>query len=305
MENIIEVKNLIKRYGDLVAVDNIDFDVRKGQFFAFLGPNGAGKSTTINILCTLLAKDSGTVLIGGCELDKEDDQIRHKIGVVFQENVLDNFLTVKENLMYRGKLYFSKDKAGLNARYRFVVDFLDLKEIEDKQYKHLSGGQKRRVEIGRALISNPEILILDEPTTGLDPETRQNVWSTIHRLKNEHHMTIFLTTHYMEEASAADYVIVINKGKIVAKDTPNDIKIKYSKDLLKFYAKDIEKTKKILSKNNIEFRMDKKEFIINLSNTVSAIPILDFLKGEMESFEVLKGTMDDAFINIIRGANHE
>jgi len=301
MEDIIKVSNLLKKYDKFVAVDHIDFSVRKGQFFAFLGPNGAGKSTTINILCTLLNKDEGTVSISGLEIGTDDDLIRHKIGVVFQENVLDNFLTVRENLLYRGRLYFHSNTKELMERYQFVIDFLNLKEIENKRYKHLSGGQKRRVEIGRALISNPEILILDEPTTGLDPETRQTVWKTINQLKNEYHMTIFLTTHYMEEASTADYVIVINHGQIVAKGTPNELKETYSKDLFKVYSKNLNKAKITLEEMNVPFKMNKKEIIIEIEGTTSSIGLIEALKDNLDSFEVLKGTMDDAFINIIRG----
>jgi multidrug/hemolysin transport system ATP-binding protein len=301
MEDIIVVSNLLKKYDEFVAVNRINFTVRKGQFFAFLGPNGAGKSTTINILCTLLGKDEGTVTISGLEVDQDDELIRHKIGVVFQENVLDEFLSVKENLLYRGRLYFHNDTTRLLERYRFVIEFLDLKEIENKRYKHLSGGQKRRVEIGRALISNPEILILDEPTTGLDPETRQNVWKVINRLKNEFHLTIFLTTHYMEEAATADYVIVINRGNIVAQGTPNDIKEQYSKDHLKFYPKDMALALRYLDDNKYLYVVNKKEISVELDTTLNAITIIENCKDNMQSFEVLKGTMDDAFVNIIRG----
>lgn len=301
MEDIIVVKNLLKKYDEFVAVNHIDFTVRKGQFFAFLGPNGAGKSTTINILCTLLKKDAGEVIISNHIVDQEDELIRHKIGVVFQENVLDEFLTVKENLLYRGRLYFHEDTAKLMERYHFVMEFLDLKEIEHKRYKHLSGGLKRRAEIGRALISNPEVLILDEPTTGLDPETRQNVWRVIHRLKNEYQMTIFLTTHYMEEASTADYVIVINRGNIVATGTPNEIKEQYSKDHFKCYPINMTEAIEYLKEHNYIYVVNKKELVIDIDQTLDAIKLIDALKNNLHSFEVLKGTMDDAFVNIIRG----
>jgi len=301
MEDIIVVKNLSKKYGDFVAVDHIDFSVRKGQFFAFLGPNGAGKSTTINILCTLLKKTEGNIKICGFELDSQDEEIRRKIGVVFQENVLDDFLTVKENLHSRAKLYFKNDTQAQKEKYDFVVNFLDLIELENKLFKTLSGGQKRRVEIARALIGKPEILILDEPTTGLDPETRKTVWGLLYKLKQDFGVTIFLTTHYMEEASEADYVIVINKGKIAAQGTPNDLKANYSKDNLKLLTNNTEEVKTYLENKKIEYSYQKKEFIVKLDSTIEAIDIAQDLKQYLQSLEIIKGTLDDAFIKIIRG----
>jgi len=301
MEDIIVVKNLLKKYGDFVAVDHIDFSVRKGQFFAFLGPNGAGKSTTINILCTLLKKTEGDVNICGNELDKQDEEIRRKIGVVFQENVLDDFLTVKENLYSRAKLYFKNDVLAQKEKYDFVVNFLDLIKLENKLFKTLSGGQKRRVEIARALIGKPEILILDEPTTGLDPETRKTVWGLLYKLKQDFGVTIFLTTHYMEEASEADYVIVINQGKIAAQGTPNDLKANYSKDNLKLIANNTKEIKAYLENKNIEYSYQKKEFVVKLDSTIEAIDIAQDLKQYLQSLEIIKGTLDDAFIKIIRG----
>ncbi|RJX27405.1 MAG: ABC transporter ATP-binding protein, partial [Acholeplasma sp.] len=234
MDCIVRVENLVKSYGEIKAVNDISFKVKRGSLFAFLGPNGAGKSTTINVMTTLLDKDSGQVFLNE---QTEDEYFRNKIGVVFQGNVLDEDLTVKENLIYRGALYL-KDKAAVKARYDELAKYLNLYEFENQRYKTLSGGQKRRTEIARALFSNPEILLLDEPTTGLDPETRQIVWKVIEDLKKNHGMTIFLTTHYMEEAANADHVVIINKGKIVAEGTPAQLKDEYSYDRLKIVAKD-------------------------------------------------------------------
>jgi multidrug/hemolysin transport system ATP-binding protein len=300
MEDIIIVENLVKKYDDFVAVNNISFTVRQGQFFAFLGPNGAGKSTTINILCSLLKKTSGSIKVCSHEVDFEDEFIRQKIGVVFQENVLDDLLTVKENLLTRGALYF-KDSKKLQEKYSFVIDFLKLSEIENKHFKNLSGGQKRKVEVARALISDPQILVLDEPTTGLDPETRKTVWELLIKLKKEFGITIFLTTHYMEEAAAADYVVVINKGNIVAKGSPNDLKTAYAQDVLVLYANNASAVKKYLTNNNFTFETNKKEFTVLLNNTKESINIINALNEQIDALEILKGTLDNAFINIIRG----
>ena len=207
MDYIMRVENLVKSYGDVIAVNDISFSVRRGSLFAFLGPNGAGKSTTINIMTTLLDANSGKVYLNE---QTDDVYFRNKIGVVFQGNVLDNDLTVKENLVFRGSLYMN-DKHLVMKRYHELREYLNFSEFENQRYKTLSGGQKRRAEIARALFSNPEILLLDEPTTGLDPETRQIVWKVIDDLKNNRGMTIFLTTHYMEEAANADHVVIINK----------------------------------------------------------------------------------------------
>ena len=191
MDFIVRVENLVKSYGDVLAVNDISFSVRRGSLFAFLGPNGAGKSTTINIMTTLLDANSGKVFLNE---QTDDVYFRNKIGVVFQGNVLDDDLTVKENLYYRGSLYMN-DKNLVKQRYNELSNYLNLSEFENQRFKTLSGGQKRRAEIARALFSNPEILLLDEPTTGLDPETRQIVWKVIDDLKNKHGLTIFLTTH--------------------------------------------------------------------------------------------------------------
>ena len=211
MDKILEVNHLTKKFGDLVAVNDISFYVKRGELYAFLGQNGAGKSTTIRMMITLLTKDSGTVKLNG---KVDEAYIRNKIGVVFQENVLDNLLTVKENLISRGALYANNKKEVLE-RYQYLIDYLKLKEIENQRFKTLSGGQKRRVEIARALFANPELLILDEPTTGLDPETRQIVWHVINDLRQQKGITVFLTTHYMEEAAHADHIVIIHKGNIV------------------------------------------------------------------------------------------
>lgn len=223
MSNIIEVKNLVKNYKDVHAVNDISFTVEEGSFFAFLGINGAGKSTTINILCTVLEKTSGNVKIGGYDLDKEKNKIKELIGIVFQGSVLDKQLTVKENLESRAS-YYGLNKKEIAKRIESLTQTFDLSEILKRKYGTLSGGQRRRVDIARALINRPKLLFLDEPTTGLDPKTRLQVWEIIHNLRKETGLTVFLTTHYMEETVDCDNVVIIDSGKIVANDSPHNLK---------------------------------------------------------------------------------
>ncbi len=297
MDWIVRVENLVKSYGDVKAVRDISFSIKRGSLFAFLGPNGAGKSTTINIMTTLLDADSGKVYLNE-QID--DAYFRNKIGVVFQGNVLDDFLTVKENLMYRGSLYTNK-KSEVKKRYDELVEYLNMHDFENQRFSTLSGGQKRRAEIARALFSNPEILLLDEPTTGLDPETRQVVWKVIDDLKKKHGLTIFLTTHYMEEASNADHVVIINKGEIVAQGTPALLKDKYSYDRLKIVPHDKEKMINDLSLINRPYEKIADQYIMIVEDTADAIYLIELLKSNIKQFEVLKGTMDDVFINVIGG----
>lgn len=297
MRKIIEVSGLKKNYGPVKAVKGINFYVEEGKLFAFLGPNGAGKSTTINIICTLLSKDEGTVVVDGHELDKEDSLIRDEIGIVFQESVLDPLLTVRENLLTRGSFY-GMEKGELHQAIEDALKTTDIVNIADRRFKTLSGGQRRRADIARALVHHPKILFLDEPTTGLDPQTRKNVWQTIEDLQRKHGMTVFLTTHYMEEAAKADYVIVIDKGEIAAKGTPEELKEKYSTDSVSIVPKDHDKAVSILSANRISFSEEADQLVVKLSETIEALPILKLLEGEICSFQVLNGTMDDAFIGI-------
>lgn len=300
MDSIIRVENLIKHYGEIKAVNDVSFTVRRGSLFAFLGPNGAGKSTTINVMTTILQANGGIIYLN----DQTDaDYIRHKIGVVFQGNVLDEDLTVKENLICRGALYLP-DKAKVKARYEELADFLNLHEFADQRFKTLSGGQKRRTEIARALFSNPEVLLLDEPTTGLDPETRQIVWQVIETLRKREHLTIFLTTHYMEEAANADHVVIINKGRIVTEGTPALLKAKYSHDRLKVVPKDKERLVETLEQAKRAFQKVADQYIMLVKDADDAIDLIETLKDNIKQFEVIKGTMDDVFINVIGGDNH-
>lgn len=299
-EKIIEIADLKKFYGDVQAVKGIDFYVEKGKLFAFLGPNGAGKSTTIDIITTFLKKDSGTVLIDGCSLDKDKYQIREKIGAVFQDNVLDARLTVQENIFMRGSLYGLKDKA-LQQATENAIQIAEVEDFKNRMYGKLSGGQRRRADIARALVHTPKILFLDEPTTGLDPQTRKSVWKTIRRLQNETGMTVFLTTHYMEEAAEADYVVVVNHGEIAAKGTPTMLKERYAADFLKIMPKSHEHDSLVdyLNSRSCQYNVIGGIFKIPIKSTISALPILNDCQDKIESFEVVNGTMDDAFITII------
>jgi multidrug/hemolysin transport system ATP-binding protein len=295
MDEAICVKDLVKSYGDFLAVKGISFDVKKGSFIAFLGPNGAGKSTTISILCSLLSKNSGEVKIFG----KDPEEARSDIGMVFQDNKLDPRLTVRENLMVRGSLYgFTKEE--LKEKVESAIIRSKSEEIADRYYSKLSGGQKRRAEIARAIIHDPKILMLDEPTAGLDPQTRKMIWNNIHELK-ESGMTVFLTTHYMEEAADADDIVVINEGEIVAHGTPTVLKEKFSSDYIEILTKDMNAVEDLLRTNGYGYSIRSDVIRVPLDSTIDAIPVITLVKDYIESFEVRTGTLDDAFINITGG----
>lgn len=299
---IIEVRQLQKSYKDVKAVNGIDFYVAEGELFAFLGLNGAGKSTTIDMLCTFLKLDRGSIKINNYEVGKDDEKIKSLVGVVFQESVLDELLTVKENLITRSKLY-NMSKYEFNKNLEEIADITGIREIINRQYRKLSGGQRRRVDIARALINKPKILFLDEPTTGLDPKTRKNVWDMIRTLQKDNNMTVFLTTHYMEEASKADYIVVMDKGVIAAKGTTDELKEKYAKDKMIIYFDD-EKSDFIenyLKENNYEFFIQNNNITIEINTTLDSIKIIDDCRIYINSFEVIKGSMDDVFLNITKG----
>ena len=300
MDNIIEVSGLKKSFGQVEAVKGIDFYVESGTLFAFLGPNGAGKSTTIDIICTLLEPDGGSVKVAGYCLKKDDEKIRSNIGVVFQDGLLDKLLTVTENLQIRGSFYGLKGEE-LKKAVDYAVKCTDCTEFAGRPYGKLSGGQRRRADIARALINTPKILFLDEPTTGLDPYTRKTVWETIKKTQKETGMTVFLTTHYMEEAAQADYIAVIDKGIITAKGTPSVLREKYSRDHLYLNPKNMEVLQKKLDYAKIAYTLKTDVIIIELTDTLSAIPIIEACKKEIVMFEVKSGSMDDAFINITGG----
>ncbi len=297
MDQIIRIENLSKSYGDVQAVKDLSFFVEKGKLFAFLGPNGAGKSTTIDIICTFLKPNAGTVHVNGFTLGKQDDEIRQSIGVVFQDGLLDNLLTVEENLYVRGALYGLTGK-GLKEAVSYAITSVGIQPIVGRRYGKLSGGQRRRADIARALLTRPQILFLDEPTTGLDPHTRRAVWDTIQALQKSTGMTVFLTTHYMEEADSADYVIVIDNGRIAAKGTPMALCAQYAQDKLRLNCTDMDKGKAYLDAQSIRYTQIADNLVVPIRNPFEALPIIEGCREHLRTFEVTVGSMDDAFLGI-------
>ena len=293
MENVIEIKNLNKSFGDIKAVNDLSFRVKAGELFAFLGVNGAGKSTTISILCGQLERDSGTVEVCGKDAGKSLNDIKRKLGVVFQSSVLDSALSVKDNLKIRASLY-GMSSEEITGRLEYLDSLLGIKELYSRPVVKLSGGQRRRIDIARALIHSPEILILDEPTTGLDPQTRKLLWDVIYKMREEDNMTVFLTTHYMEEAADADYVVIIDGGKIAAEGTPLELKNTYTGDFITMYGTDEEKIKSL----GIPYEKLHGAFRIQVKNTAAATELIIKKPELFGDFEITKGKMDDVFLAV-------
>ncbi len=291
METIIKIENLYKNFGEVKAVQDLSFEVRKGELFAFLGVNGAGKSTTISIMCGQLEKDSGRVQIDGCDLDLNIDSIKSEIGVVFQNSVLDQSLSVFDNLQVRAALYGIYGKA-FEKRLNELVELLDFGDLLKRSVGKLSGGQRRRIDIARALLNNPKILILDEPTTGLDPQTRSNLWSVVETLRNRDGLTVFLTTHYMEEAVDADYVVILDSGKIAAEGTPVELKNEFTGDFITLYNANLDEIKSL----DFPFEELKDAFRVFVPNTVEATKLIINHPGVFRDYEITKGRMDDVFL---------
>ena len=307
MENkALVVENLNKSYGEKKAVNNISFSVDRGSLFAFLGVNGAGKSTTINIICSILEKDSGKIYVEGYDLDKDRFTIKNIIGVTFQNSVIDDKLTVLDNLKIRTAFYsLSKDEAKESIDR--IVNLLDLKPILNQQVRKLSGGQKRRVDIARAIVHRPKFLILDEPTTGLDPKNRIMVWDLINKIRTETQMTVFLTTHYLEEAEKATNVVVMNHGNIIASGTPNELKNQYTSDYIIAYISKNNELEENLNKDNVQFKFDEEQnfYKIKIKNTAEAKELLKKYDNYLTDIEIKKGDMDDVFLNITGGNINE
>lgn len=300
----LSVQNLRKAYNGNLAVDDISFEVMRGEKFIFVGPNGAGKSTTIKIISTLLEKNDGMVKYGDLTVGQDDDAIRKKIGVVFQHHVLDDEFTVRENLICRGGFY-DLSASELKKRADEVIDLLDMHSFANQRYGKLSGGQRRRADIGRALMQKPEILFLDEPTTGLDPQTRLVVWDIINGIQQELGMTIFLTTHYMEETDDASNVVIIDHGKIVATGTPAALKTRYAPNLLNLYPRDIEKVSAFLCERGYEPKLKEDTLRVTIKEAFEALALVEALREDINNFEVVNGRMDDVFIAITGKAIRE
>ncbi|MDP4121033.1 MAG: ABC transporter ATP-binding protein [Bacillota bacterium] len=297
---MLKVSNLCFSYSDKPILKNISFNVKEGELFALLGVNGAGKSTTINIICTLIDKKSGEVFVNGYSLGKENDNIRKSLGVVFQGNVLDNMLTAEENLLCRASFYgLSQPKA--KKRISDLAKNLSMESFLNQHYGELSGGQRRKCDIARALITEPRILILDEPTTGLDPQSRIDLWDTIEQIRKSEKMTVLLTTHYMEEASNADKIAIIDNGEMLCCDTPQSLKTHYSLDTVKLIPKrnEFEKIENFLKSGNISFTFNVDTFFVNMENGLNAIDFIAKNKENLDSVEILKGNMDNVFLNVV------
>ena len=293
MKKIIQIDHLSKNFGDVKAVQDLSFCVKEGELFAFLGINGAGKSTTINIMCGQLSKDNGEILIDGHSLDKDLDSIKRKLGVVFQNSVLDAALSVYDNLESRAALYGIVGKA-FRDRLSVLSEMLEFEDILKRPVGKLSGGQRRRIDIARALFHNPKILILDEPTTGLDPQTRKTLWNVISDLRKNENMTVFLTTHYMEEASEADYVVIIDDGKLSAEGTPLELKNTYTGDYITIYGAS-EAEIKILG---MEYEPIKGAYRLFVPNTRAATELILKNPDLFHDYEITKGKMDDVFLSV-------
>ena len=290
-KTIIQIEHLSKSFGDLKAVDDLSFNVKEGELFAFLGVNGAGKSTTISIMCGQQTKDSGKVFIGGKDLDESTEGIKRELGVVFQNSVLDKALAVRDNLRYRAALY-GITGAVFEKRLAELAELLDLADLMKRTVGKLSGGQRRRIDIARALLHSPEILILDEPTTGLDPQTRKILWGAVSRLRKEQNMTVFLTTHYMEEAADADYVIILDSGRIVAEGTPLQLKNKYTGDFITLYGA-TEDEARLLGTSPEKI---PGAYRIEVEDTAHATELIIKHPEIFRDYEITKGKMDDIFL---------
>ena len=293
MKNMIEIEHLSKRFGEVQAVQDLSFCVKEGELFAFLGINGAGKSTTINIMCGQLAKDEGIVRIDGIDLDRSPDDIKRSLGVVFQNSVLDKDLSVQDNLQIRAALY-GIHGAAFRERLTALADLLEFKDLLKRTLGKLSGGQRRRIDIARALIHKPKILILDEPTTGLDPQTRSTLWRVIGDLRKNESMTVFLTTHYMEEAADADYVVILDSGHISAEGTPLALKNTYTGDFITLYG--VGETQ--INRLGVSYEAIRDAYRVSVPDTAAATELILKYPEVFQDYEITKGKMDDVFLAV-------
>ena len=293
MENVIEIERLYKSFGEVKAVNDLSFKVKSGELFAFLGVNGAGKSTTISIMCGMLKKDAGSVKINGKSVDTDMESITRDIGVVFQNSVLDGALSVKDNLYTKAALYglFGKEADAVIENLAIELDFANLM---NRTVGKLSGGQRRRIDVARALIGSPKILILDEPTTGLDPQTRKTLWEVVENYRKNKNMTVLLTTHYMEEAADADYVVILDSGKISAEGTPLQLKNEYTGDFITVYGADEERVKSL----GLDYETLPGALRVSVKNTQAARDLIIAHPELFTDFEITKGKMDDVFLSV-------
>lgn len=293
MKKVIEIKDLHKSFKEIHAVNGLNFTVGEGQLFAFLGVNGAGKSTTISIICGQLKQDGGKVFVNGVDTDDDMTAVKRELGVVYQNSALDKSLTVLDNLKYRAALYGIKGEK-FKSRIEELSNLLDLKPILKRPLGKLSGGQRRKADIARAIVHSPKILILDEPTTGLDPQTRKTIWQVISRLRHEDKVTVLLTTHYMEEAADADYVVIIDGGKKVAEGTPLQLKNAYTGDFVTVYGADEQK----IASLGVKYENVGGALRIEVADTSAATKLIVSHPELFNDYEVTKGKMDDVFLAV-------
>lgn len=291
--DVIKIDGLSKSYGEVKAVQDISFRVKEGELFAFLGINGAGKSTTISVICGTLKKDAGSVIIDGVNIDENSDKIKREIGIVFQSSVLDKALSVADNLKSRAACYGICGNE-FKARLKEMCELFELDDILKRPVGKLSGGQRRRVDIARALLADPKILILDEPTTGLDPQTRKKIWEIINTLRKRKGMTVFLTTHYMEESADADYVVIIDAGKIVAEGTPLELKNTYTGDFITLYNVAEEEVQAL----GMPYERIRDAYRVAVRDTAEATELIVSHRNMFNDYEVEKGKMDDVFLAV-------
>ena len=293
LENIIEINQLNKSFGTVKAVNDLSFRVKRGELFAFLGVNGAGKSTTISMICGQLAADGGEIRVNGWDVNRSGKKIKEMTGVVFQDSVLDKPLTARENLKSRAALYGITGKK-FEERLQELITIFELQEFINRPVGKLSGGQRRRVDIARALVHRPQLLILDEPTTGLDPQTRKMIWNIVETLRVEEELTVLLTTHYMEEAASADYIVIIDHGCIAAEGTPYELKSEYVKDYLSIYGV----TKKEVESLGLEYEEIRDGYRIAVETPLAATSMIVNHAALFRDYEIVKGGMDDVFLAV-------
>lgn len=294
---MISVEHFTKKYGKFTAVEDVSFSVKPGSIFAFLGPNGAGKSTTINTLCTIMEKTSGTLTIDGKDVSTQTDAVRSVIGVVFQEPTLDLKMTVEENLKMHCYFY-NLPKAQFQERIDFVLELVDLKDWKKAMAASLSGGMKRRVEIARSLLHLPKVLFLDEPTTGLDPQTRSNIWAYILKLQKEKGMTIFLTTHYMDEAEICDQVAIMDHGQIIAFDSPDALKKQHARDVARIRTADPKELERLLAEQQLTYEKQAQLYVTEASDLEKLLQVIKQHGPAIQDLEIQKGTLNDVFLNM-------
>lgn len=298
-DNVIVVENLVRKFGDLVAVNNISFNVVRGEIFGFLGPNGAGKTTTINILCTLLKPTSGSATLAGFDVARQQNQVRQSIGLVFQDPSLDERLSAIQNLRFHAMVYNVPGKTA-EPRIKQLLTMMELWDKRNNEVRTYSGGMKRRLELARGLLHSPKVLFLDEPTLGLDPQTRNRIWDYILELCQREGTTIFMTTHYMDEADKADRIAIIDHGKLVAIDTPENLKQSVGRDIIKVKTADDEKAvEEIKLRYQLEARHDGAGITFDVEKGEEFLPV--FLREfgtKILSVSLHRPSLEDVFIKL-------